>query len=80
VRVDAPAKTVTWTIASPKRVGLDRVWFGGITASMVCAEPDASGQRLVRVTADKPFTLTLGLGGRTVTQQIPAGKNVEIRL
>jgi glycogen debranching enzyme len=80
LRVDAPASSVTWTIASPKRVGIERLWFGGITASLVCEDPDAAGQRLVRVTADKPFTLTLAHGGRSVTQQIPAGKNVEIRL
>ncbi len=56
-------------------VGLQRIWFGGITAS----QPDASGQWFVYATADKPFKLILELGGHSVTPQIPTGKNVAIR-
>jgi hypothetical protein len=61
-------------------VGLDRLRFGGIPASLIDAETYACGQRCVRATADKPFKLPLALCGHSVTPQIPVGENVAIRL
>ena len=59
IRADAPANTITWTLRSQARVGVERLWFGGRTVSLVAEPPDEKGARLVRVQADRPFHLII---------------------
>jgi hypothetical protein len=78
IRVDAPSRTITWNIHSPKRVGVKRLWFGGRTVSLICDAAGADGTRLVEVRTDKPFTLTLIWNDIKTTQEIPGNQTTSI--
>ncbi len=80
IRADAPANKITWDIRSPARVGIERFWFGGKTVSLVCEEADAAGVRTVTVKSDGAFDLAIASRGKTVTMQVPADKQVQVRL
>ena len=74
IRVNAPENTVTWTITSPKRHGIAQLWFGGITANLLCSDPDKEGKRTVTVTADRDFTLVIHHQRKTQSHPIKAGQ------
>jgi hypothetical protein len=78
VRVDAPSNTITWTIRSPRRVGVERLWFGGKTVSLVCEAADPQGRRIARVRSDGGFHLKIICGPITRNADVPAGRTVEI--
>ena len=80
IRVDAPASTVVWRIESPRRVGIERLRFGGKTVSLVCGEPDAEGRRAVMARSDGEFRLTIHWRGSKRELSIPAGRELEIRI
>ncbi len=74
IRVNAPENTVTWTITSPKRHGIAKLWFGGTTADLLCSDPDKEGKRTVTVTADRDFTLVIHHQRKTQSHPIKAGQ------
>jgi glycogen debranching enzyme len=80
IRVDALANKITWDIRSPARVGVERFWFGGKTVSLVCEKADAAGVRTVTIKSDRAFDLAATWQGRTMTLQVPAAKEVQLRL
>ncbi len=78
VRADAPSNTITWTIRSPRRVGIERFWFGGKTVSLVCGEPDAQGRRIVRIRSDGAFHLKLICGPVVREAEVTSGQTLEM--
>ncbi len=80
VRADAVANRITWDIGSPKRVGIERFWFGGKTVSLLCDEIDASGTRTITASSDGGLHLTIKSQGKTKAVQVPANKQIQIRL
>jgi glycogen debranching enzyme len=80
IRADALTNTVTWDIRSLRRVGVERLWFGNKTVSLVCEEADATGARTVRVKGSGAFRLAISWQGKTTTVQIPADKEVQLHL
>jgi len=80
VRADAPSNTITWTIRSPRRVGVERLWFGGKTISLVCEGPDAQGRRVARIVSDGPFHLKLICGPITRDAEVAGGQTLEMEL
>lgn len=80
IKADAVANTVTWDIKSPGRVGIERLWFGGKTVSLVCLEPDSGGKRRIRVSGDGSFLVKVIYEGRQQAINIPAHKTVQIEL
>jgi len=80
LRADALANRITWDIRSPKRVGVERFWFGGKTVSLVCDKADASGVRPVTIKSDGSFHLIVRSSGKTKTLQVPANKQIELRI
>jgi hypothetical protein len=74
IKADAASNTVVWTITSPKRVGIERFWFGGNTVSLICEEAGENGKRVVTASADKPFKLVVILNGEQFPMDVPAGK------
>jgi hypothetical protein len=73
VWADAPSNTLTWNLQSPARVGVERLWFGGKTVSLVCEPTDGAGQRLVSVQSDQPFRLVVVWNSKRIERQIQAG-------
>jgi hypothetical protein len=80
IRADALANKIMWDIRSPDRVGVERFWFGGKTVSVVCEKADAAGARAVRVESDGAFDLAVTWRGRARIIQVPAGKEIQVRL
>lgn len=80
IRADAPSNTITWTIRSTRRVGIERFWFGGKIVSLICGEPDAEGRRIVKVESDGGFKLILKLDGVTRRARITGGKKCEFEM
>jgi glycogen debranching enzyme len=80
VRADAPANKVVWDIHSSKRVGVERLWFGGKTVSLVCEPADADGARTAIIKSSGAFDLTILWRGKTTTMPIPADKEVQLHL
>lgn len=80
VRADALNNAVTWDIRSPSRVGVERFWFGGKTVSLVCEKADSDGGRTITVNSGGGFDLTVKWQSTTKTVQVPAGKEVQLRL
>jgi glycogen debranching enzyme len=78
VKADAAANVVTWDIRSPKRVGVEKFWFGGKTVSLLSREPDARGTRGVSVLSDGDFRLKIRFNGKTKTINVPANESVEV--
>jgi glycogen debranching enzyme len=80
LRADAVANRITWDIRSPKRVGVERFWFGGKTVSLVCDPPDATGTRTVTIKSDGSFDLTLLSQGKKQSVPVPADRQIQVRL
>jgi glycogen debranching enzyme len=80
IRADATRNRITWDIRSPERVGVERLWFGGKTVSLVCEKADASGTRTVTVKSDGAFDLAVTSQGKTKTVQVPGGKETQVHL
>ena len=78
IRAGAVANKITWEINSPKRVGIEKFWFGGKTVSLLCEQADSSGVRLVTVKSDGSFHLTVKSGDMVKTIQIPANQQVQL--
>ncbi|WP_246228132.1 MGH1-like glycoside hydrolase domain-containing protein [Propioniciclava coleopterorum] len=58
LQADAPTARLTWRLpAAGPDCGVERYWFGGITADLALRHTDR--ERVVEVTADGPFTLEL---------------------
>jgi hypothetical protein len=74
IRADASASRVTWDIRSPGRVGIERFWFGGKTASLMCEPADAAGKRILTVQSSGDFNLLIRLQGRQEEVHVSAGK------
>jgi hypothetical protein len=77
IRADALANKLTWDVHSPRRVGVERLWFGGKTVSLVCNEADTTGVRTVTVKSSAAFALTVQWQGKTTTVQVPANREVQ---
>ncbi len=80
IRADALSNKITWDIRSPRRVGIERFWFGGKTVSLVCEEADATGARTVKVKSSDAFHLAISWQAKTTTVEVPAGEEVRSRL
>ena len=80
IKADAVSNVVTWDIKSSKRVGVERFWFGGKTASFVCEEPNARGKRGIRVESDGAFHLKIKIDGKTKAVDVPAEKTVQVKI
>ncbi len=80
IRANALANQLTWDIHSPKRVGVEKLWFGGKTVSLICTEADATGARTITVKSSAAFDLTVYWQRRTKTVQVPADKEIQLRL
>ncbi|MBN2270875.1 MAG: hypothetical protein JXN61_09695 [Sedimentisphaerales bacterium] len=80
LRPDAANNTLTWRIASEKRLGVERYWFAGKTASLMCSPAGDSSNRNIRVSSNAPFRLVIILNGRTRTIEIRKDEPVEIDL
>lgn len=76
IRPDAAANAVTWSVGSPRRVGVSRLWFGGTTATMVCESVGRNGRRRLRVEGDHPFGLTVTWRGRATRLRVPANRPI----
>jgi len=72
IKADAASNTITWTIASPKRVGIERFRFGGNTVSLICEEADKNGKRAISIKSEKPFVLKVGWYGKRMIIRVPA--------
>lgn len=70
IHADAPSNTIVWNIKSPKRVGVERFWFGGRTVSLICEESDASGKRKIRIDSDGPVKLQVNCAGKSASFDI----------
>ncbi|MHC4352987.1 MAG: MGH1-like glycoside hydrolase domain-containing protein, partial [Planctomycetota bacterium] len=80
IKADAVANVVTWDIKSPTRVGVERFWFGGKTASFVCQEPNVRGKRGIRVESDGAFHLKIVIDGKAKAVDVPAEKTVQVEI
>ncbi|MHC4226980.1 MAG: MGH1-like glycoside hydrolase domain-containing protein [Planctomycetota bacterium] len=80
IKADAGANLVIWDIKSPSRLGIEKFWFGQKTISLVCREPDARGNRTVKVQSDGDFRLTIRFNGKTKTVEIKAQEPVEVEI
>ncbi|GMU22134.1 MAG: glycoside hydrolase [Phycisphaerae bacterium] len=80
IHVDAPGNQIHWHIQSPKQVGVERLWFGGRTVSLVCEPDSGNGQRVVRVRANGAFRLTIRWRASEHTVNIPTDQDVELRI
>jgi len=74
IDIDAPANRLTWTIASPKRVGIRNLWFGGNTVSLICQAPGPNGERPITIESQRPFELELVCGDVSRTFDIDEGR------
>lgn len=84
IDADAAAQRIVWTIRSPGRVGVERLWLGGNVVSLVC-EPaderaDGAGKRKLRAEASRPLGLEVRLGEERRVVEVPAGEAVEMSL
>ena len=70
IKVDAISNTIHWNIRSNSRVGVEKLWFGGKTVSLVCEAPNKNGVRKIRVETDQPFHLVIEGNGKSLTQEI----------
>lgn len=80
VHVDAPSNMIIWNIQSPKRVGVERLWFGGKTVSLVCDEPEASGKRKLKAESDSAVKLQVIYSGKTIDLDVTPGTASEVML
>lgn len=80
VRADAPANTIVWDLRTPARVGVERLWFGGTTVSLVAEAADAAGRRTVTVSTDRPFHLSLQYRATRVERDVSPGPPVALIL
>jgi len=71
IKADAASNAITWTVTSPKRVGIERFRFGGNTVSLICAEADVNGKRAITITSEKPFVLKIGWNGKQMKIRVP---------
>jgi glycogen debranching enzyme len=80
IKADAVSNVVTWDITSPKRIGVEKFWFGGKTVSLICQEPDRDGSREIQVHSDARFQLRVRIDGKTQEVDVPAGKTVRVQI
>lgn len=80
IHVDAPSNRLVWNVRSSHRVGIDNLRFGDKTVSLVCEKADATGGRTIKVKSTGPFDLKISWQGKTTGTQVPANKQVELRL
>jgi hypothetical protein len=80
IKADAAANLVIWDISSPKRLGIEKFWFGGKTVSLVCQEPDGRASRTIKVRSDGGFRLKIILNGKIKTVEVPAREPVEVEI
>jgi len=80
IRANAITDTITWDVRSPKRVGVENLWFGGRTVSLICEQAGANGKRTIKAKSNRPFHLILNLNGKTKAVDVPANKIVQIDL
>ncbi|MBN2132071.1 MAG: hypothetical protein JW741_21400 [Sedimentisphaerales bacterium] len=80
VKADAGANAITWNVRSPRRVGIERFWFGGKTVSLICAEAGADGTRAIAVRSDGAFNLKIVSGDKSKTVAVPANKEIVLHL
>ncbi|UCD51729.1 MAG: hypothetical protein JSW27_03680, partial [Phycisphaerales bacterium] len=80
IKADATANTIVWNIHSAARVGIERFWFGGKTASLICERAKIDGTREVVVKSDGAFDLTVRWDGRAKAVRVPAGEEVRFHL
>jgi len=72
--VEAPQKKLTWRIRRLERHGIERLWFGGITASLVCeARSSAEDPCRITVDSDGDFDLVVDWGAGAKTYKIEPG-------
>lgn len=73
LKPDAQANTLTWNLASTKRMGCERYRFAGHVADLVAA-PDGNRWK-IEVHSDTEFTLKLAVRGREQVRQVKKGAN-----
>jgi len=71
---------MTWDLRSPRRVGVERFWFGGQTISLVCEGADGTGARAVAVRSSGPLELAILWRGKTTTVHVPAGEALQLQV
>ena len=77
IRVDARTNSIAWTIRSPQRIGIERLWFAGRTVSLV-AEPEGDdGKRRIYARGDGAFRLTVSWQREQRTIEVAAGTYYE---
>jgi hypothetical protein len=80
IRADAITNRVAWDIRSPERVGIERFWFGGKTASFVCEGVDAAGVRAITIRSDGAFRLTVTWKGKSKTVDVTPDRQIQVHL
>lgn len=79
VKANAPANTIIWTINTSKRTGIEKFWFASNTIDLVAQEVGADGLRQVRISAEKPFKLTIIMGNKKKELNISENGTIEFR-
>jgi len=75
IRLDAPAKTVTWIIRSDKKHGVNNLPFAGGTIGLTMEKIDG-GKPVIKSSSTLPFDVKLVIHykGATINQTIPKAK------
>jgi len=74
IDADAMSGTITWRLGRSDRFGIEDLWFGGRTVSLVCEErASAASPATLRVSCDKAFKLVLVRDGIERSFDLSAG-------
>lgn len=71
--IDAPRRTITWTLHQPERHGLTNWRFGEFAVDLTAEPADDAGPRTITVTSGGEFTLRVRRGERLTEHPISAG-------
>jgi glycogen debranching enzyme len=80
IGIRAEQGRLVWSVRSPGRVGVDRLWVGGNTVSLLCEPENPAGERKVRVAAERMLRIKVERGERSRDLEVPAGGTVEFSL
>jgi hypothetical protein len=75
LRASAPDNRLTWIIGSESRCGCERFRFAGHVVSLVAEKAGAAGTRLVRISSDGEFRLSVSWRGRTKESAVRPGES-----
>jgi neutral trehalase len=74
LEIEAPRRTITWTLRQPERHGLTRLQFHGFQVDLVAEPASARGPREITVTSGGEFTLCVRRGPTLIEVPIGAEK------